>query len=415
MKKILIVLLFLLIEQTIKAQTSEINQLRARIDSSETTIRTLKNQLDTSQYTRIPNKDFDQIIDDKVLSRFVSIVGLLGTILGLAGYAAAKSFIDRTTKGEGQKTKIELEKLLKTYNDEFKSEVRLDYKTEINKFRNEFEEYKLRVSEYDEREKADSIRRERYMLEVRYDRLMELGAELRKDGIIRQDDNLEKDLKELLRDANSNLYHEIARKIIDTLSTYLYNLGRKDNELIQLIDEYEKKNPDLVSGDAYTNSVLVQFNSYFNATLPQNRDKFLESLITLEKKIPDYGHASALRLEVFMLEYKITCGEEKKKIKNQILTILNQVISSYRSRLAYETVDRLKLDLGSAAFAPNVRDLYQLFPEEMAKIEEKARIYLEQQYEATRHDFFKRKLQQLFPDSPQTKLANTNGEVKETA
>ena len=407
MKKLILLFVLTLVCQTINAQVADSNQSSKHVKGMNARVDSIEKRLDPSQYTRIPNKDFENILNGKVREEVFKIAGIFAAFLTFVGFFVAKTVIKNGIEIESENLKKKLEAFTE-----------FGYKNEINKIRIEFEEYKVRADKQEKEEKESYKRREKLVQDIRYDKHKTRYQELvkkAKNGRIQQDDKLEKDLQSLLEDSELIQYNEMTKETLDVLAAYLYNVKSLDNKhekLAQLLDVYENKNSDLVSGIAFTKSVLIQFNRYFNSISFENFDKFLESLSILERKIPDYGHASALRLEVFMMQYKITSDKEKEKINDQILTLLNQIYLSHEGFIVYETVERLRLDSTEEPFASNVNDLYALFPDELKKIEEKTRRYLSDTYKATGNEEYMVKFYELFPGENSINLDSTDASNK---
>ena len=403
--------ILILFHANVTAQAVDSSQIKIQLENTKKIISDFQMRLDTSNYTRIPNKDFDSIVEHKIFNGMAIWISAVFFILSAAGYYSIKYFVS-TSVDESVKEKFEeYKRKANERNDEFKKEITNDYTLEIKKISNELEsnhkkleDYRNQLLDSEEREKILENKKDGFLFIIRYESLKsKYDKVVSKNGIIK-DDYFEKDLNEFIEDVSeystriNNTEHKITERLIDTIDMliiYLYKL-RRDEDLVKLVNEYENKN--LISLISYTNFVQVQFNRYFNTIDENTLDRFLESLRVLEKKDPSYGAAPALRLQIFMKEYEIAGKDKSKKtdIRNNIDKVINRVTLSHNSILAYETIDLL-LDYHKqdsiGIFANNIDELYKLVPNEMKKMIERGIMDLAIQYPLKEKDsYYKEKL-----------------------
>lgn len=347
MKLILMPLLFLLSFlslQNINAQTENKSAQNKSVSNDSTTekLKQLEAKLDDKYYTRIPNKDFENIIDIKISKQvndkftfWFSIIGIVLTFLGGISVFAAKKYVsDEVAKrvlGEIEnaraklKTEIDNElSNLKRFQDESKKFI---YSVELERIRSE------------------------QKINPRAENVTELNKLLLKSNEISEDDLVPHIVDELVR---------------------IYYYGRQVKEIDELIKKHDKY--PLLS-PTWVNAALCFIDEY---EAYGSKQKFEQSISFLDKALsitPGYGEAQGLKLLTFVISYdKAISDDNRTKISKEILNLFNEVNTSL-PLCAYETINRIRRDKSSALFSKYVDNLYTMFAMQMSEMETRANQY----------------------------------------
>ncbi|MBI1938634.1 MAG: hypothetical protein HYS25_10995 [Ignavibacteriales bacterium] len=347
MKTILMLLIFLfsfLTLPNINSQTRDAiaENKSASTDSTIEKLKVLEAKLDDKFYTRVPNKDFENIIDIKISKQvndkftfWFSIIGIVLTFLGGISVFAAKKYVsDEVTKrviGEIENARAKL-----------KSEIDNEL-SNLKRFQDESKKFIYSV----ELERIKSEQK----INPRAENVTELNKLLLKSNEISDDDLVPYIIDELVR---------------------IYYYGRQVKEIDELIKNYEKY--PLLS-PTWVNAALCFIDEY---EAYGSKQKFEQSISFLDKALsitPGYGEAQGLKLLTFVINHdKAISDDDRMKISKEILNLFNEINTSL-PLCAYETMGRIRRDKSSALFSKYVDKLYTISPIQMSEMETKANQY----------------------------------------
>ena len=300
----------------VHAQQSTNDSLRAKID-------TLEKKLQENNYTRIPNKDFDNILAIKVNERVSDeIQGIIkwitlieGVIILILGFLAKYYFNDIIRK-ELAKASEELES--KLANASLKLEENI--KTSIDKQLNDT------VGVIWEDGASNLIRKAK-----------DAGY---------KDETIINNLSHYLETENLKLNDEVKLDLIAALVKCYFFSKKKDKleRLIQIINKYENEKLKL-RPETYADAAIVfcdnyeyyGTNNYLNATIDYC-DKSINVLV-------DYGIPYAVKFETFMINYKKAYDKTESAVALENISKLFKAISNNKSDiLCVETLTRFLVD-----------------------------------------------------------------------
>jgi len=317
MKKRLI-FCFFIVSCTINvhAQQSNNDSLRAKID-------TLEKKLEENNYTRIPNKDFDNILAIKVNERVSDeIQGIIkwitlieGVIILILGFLAKYYFNDIIRK-ELAKASETLESKLATASLKLEENI----KTSIDKKLNDT------VGVIWEDGASNLIRKAK-----------DAGY---------KDETIINNLSHYLETENLKLDDEVKLDLIAALVKCYFFSKKKDKleRLIQIINKYENEKLKL-RPETYADAAIVFCDNYeyygttnyYNATIDYC-DKSINVLV-------DYGIPYAVKFETFMINYKKAYDKTESAAALENINKLFKAVSNNQSDiLCVETLTRFLVD-----------------------------------------------------------------------
>lgn len=328
-----------------------------QVDSAQ--VEKLIRSLDEKNYTRIPNKDFDDImtykisngISEKLTFWLAVLLGLITIIGGLVLYTS-KKFIAETIRNQIEDKFKLIENNLSKLNEEQIKGIKEQIVTDLKRIDSEIERMNhtsLSTQKFIFGEEFEKIRGLDDTLhgKQKYDRLKNLLAEIEKIG-----------------------YNELLSNVINELALICYNL-RYDREIIQIIDKYSADDRLELPSSVYIIAGLVGFNNYSQFSALSGKSDALKYLNKALEITPGFGSAQALKLEIAMMDYEKAATEsEKDEAINTAAKIINEINNSWIT--PSETIARLNLDREAAGTRAYVEKLYSLFPAEMAVMEDKA-------------------------------------------
>lgn len=308
----------------------------------------IKQQLQEENYTRIPNRDFENILDNKIaatadekfhswLTNIVLAIGLLGGILVFAGRQYLGKEISRDLKDKTMGLEDELKKYITEELSDAKSFIE-EAKQFI--YREEYEKLHL------------LIKSSRYNTE-----------------------DLTLKFQQLLQKAEKINYAELVSLAVDDLLS-LYYEQRLYNECEKLVQNYSQ-NYELLA-TTWFNTAIIYSNNYETYASRQQKDKCFEYLDRALLITPGWGEAQAVKLEIYMMDYLRTANDdEKAQSKIFAQNMLREINSGTSGASAYETLDRLTRDQKNNSYARYVGQVMELFPDQVAEMKVKSHEYSE--------------------------------------
>ena len=334
-------LLSILLSVCISANYSSAQKIQTSTNSIET-IDSLKSKLkkldkitDEGSYTRIPNKDFESIIDNKIqksmrdtLTWWFFVGSALISILGFLVIRYTNTFLQ-------SKIDAAINQLKQENEDKIERTIRLHYSSVVSSlidFKKEKLEEKKTITEEED--------------------IKELIGYLKDESIILSDDK--------------------KVKLIDTIirSYYKSNFLQRIEKMIALIKEYEDRFIFLSS--TYINAALAFGDMFERYGAKDYLNSAIENCNKSIKILPDYGLAFAQKLELYTMAIIKSFDEiEKKQYENELLKIFKDIDNNNSTALCRELIDRLEIDKNYFA-GTYIDKLYVDFAPEMEKITARA-------------------------------------------
>jgi len=306
-------------------------------DSLKAQIAKLEQIIEQGSYTRIPNKDFENIIDNKIqksmrdtINWWLFVTAALVSVLGFLVNKYANAHLQAIVDEKVNLLKKENEEKIKSLSNHYFSTVidsLLDFKIEtITKKNNKVEE------------------------------------------------SVVDDLKSYLADENMTITEQKKVFLIDTIMRCYYygNYPQRIEKMIDLIREYEEKFTLIET--TYANAAIA-FSEMFDRY--GTKDFFISAIENCNKSIkilPDYGLAFAQKLELYIMAIsKAFDDTEIKQLENELLKVFKDIENNTSTYLCKELINRFEIDKNSY-LGPYLEKLYHEYPVEMAKITARATI-----------------------------------------
>lgn len=322
-------------------------------------------------YTRIPVQDLDERlnskISDEVGTRLKGAIAIIGSVLGILiaifGGILASRQRDR----------------FKGLNAELKKEIIDDLRPEISK---EVELFYLKNYEKKMNELRENVNTEIKRVTAALDSINVQIPDIRKSFVQTRVESIFSDrtnnrltdhhfaeLKDLLADAEELKDNILISKVLNEL-TYVSFYLRKDRELEPIMSNYIERADLDIEATAYINTAVVTLYAYQATGDNNEKEKALKYINQALKKIPDYGEAFALKIELLMSIYdKTVDANEKEKLKEETAVLIKLI---NRSKIAAkETLARFDRIQASKAKSIYIVMALTMFPdefEEMKKI-----------------------------------------------
>lgn len=295
----------------------------------------LKAQLDKlleqNSYTRIPNKDFETIIDNKIqksiheiVNWWLIIIGSLSSIIVFFVTKYAKAYLQTILDGKVNQLKKDSMEEIKTISNHF-------FSTAI-------------------------------------DGLIDFKIET----IAKKNNNVEElvvdDLKRYLTDESITITNNKKVSLIDTIMRCYYcnNYPERIKKMIGLIKEYEAK--FTLDSATYFNAAGAFADMYDKFGGKDDLNSAIENSNKSIKILGDYGIAFAQKLELYIMAMsKAFDDAEKKQFEIELLKVFKDIENNKSLYLCNELIGRFKLDKQSF-MKPYIEKLYNDYPGEMAKI-----------------------------------------------
>jgi hypothetical protein len=140
-------------------------------------------------------------------------------------------------------------------------------------------------------------------------------------------------------------------------------------EMINLLNSYEK-NFDLLP-ETYANSAIALSNQYGEYGLKIDRDACLDACEKSISKLPDYGLAYAIKLEVLLMDYEKAYDDNEREISiASIKRTLKSISSNSSIFIRGELLERFEEDM--ALLQKYLRNIEKICPKEMEELRTRA-------------------------------------------
>ncbi len=311
-------------------------------DSLKLQIIKLQESIKENAYTRIPNKDFENIIDGKIeksireiVKWVVFIIGVFFSILGFFGFKYSNKYLDNAIDNKLKELKSGNEEAIKGISNKYFSTIGdtlIDFKIEA----------------------------------------------LSKKNNVAQGPEIDS-LKSSLNDESITVSDHKKVFVIDTIMRCYYCSNDPDRikKMIALIKEYEQKYTLLSS--TYINAAIAFSDMYEKYGAQNYFDSAIENCDKSINILPDYGLAFSQKLELFIMAIaKAFDNTEIKHYQDKLLKVFKDIENNKSSFLCFELTERFKVD--KVSFLKSyIEKLYSEYPDEMAKITARSDAHLQKQ------------------------------------
>lgn len=314
--------------QTAKSPVISSNEVN---DSLKTQIIKLEKQIEQGSYTRIPNEDFENIIDNKIqksmrdtINWWLFVIAALFSVLGFLVNKYAKAYFQTIIDDKVNNLKKENEEKIKSISNRYFSSViesLLDFK-------------------------IDMITKKNHKIE----------------------ETVVDDLKSYLSDENMIINEQKKVFLIDTIMRCYYynNYPQRIEKMIDLIREYEEKFTLIET--TYANAAIAFSGMYDRYGTKDFLVSAIENCNKSIKILPDYGLAFAQKLELCIMAIsKAFDDKEREQYKNELLKVFKDIENNSSTYLCTELIDRFEVDKNSY-LGPYLDILYAEYHDELAKI-----------------------------------------------
>lgn len=301
------------------------------IDTLKEKLDKLQNSIEQNSYTRIPNKDFETIIDNKIANSMREIVNwwliVIGVLVPTLGYFVnkyVKTYLQTIIDGKVNQLKKENEEQIKSISNHYFSTIGdslIDFKVE-------------------------TITKRNYVVEVQ----------------------LVDDLERNLKDETITITEYKKVIVIDAIMRCYYssNYPERIKKMIDLIKEYEEKFTLLPT--TYANAAIAFADMYDRYGTKDFLNSAIENCNKSIKILPDYGLAFAQKLELYIMAItKAFDDAEKKQHENELFRVFKDIENNQSTILCKELVERFQLDKKSF-MKSYIDNLYQNYPNQIAEI-----------------------------------------------
>lgn len=306
------------------------------IDSLNARIASLEKKIQEKSYTRIPNEDFENIIDNKIekswretVKWWLFIIGAIVSVLGFLVNKYAKAYLQASVD--------EKINLLRQENDDRIKSVSKRYFSSVIESLLDF--------------KVESITKKNHVVA----------------------ESLVDDLKNYLNDESLTIPESKKVLLIDTIMRCYYynNYEQRVEKMIELIQEHETKYTLLQT--TYANAAIAFSDMYDRYGSLDYYKSAIENCNKSIRILPDYGLAYALKLELnTMAMTKAFAENDRKHFQLELQQVFKDIQNNRSSYICRELIDRFEVDK-KTFMAPYLEKLYADFPEEIAEITERAR------------------------------------------
>lgn len=313
--------------------------------------------IDELNYIRVPNQDFENTLNSQVASavnekfKFLYwLVGVLAFIFGSTIVFIARNYLK-------QSAEITIKEKIKTEIDSVKSEfekksenLKSEVDSKLKEVREQLEHASLQLSEA-----------KKEILLIRLEKIKnEVNARTVTEETFRA-------LMSSLKESENQIDRGLTEQIITLLSSASYDL-RKETDMEKIVQKSMTDEIIKLTEVVFINLASGFFYNY-EATLDEtDRNKCILYINESLKKLPNYGEAYGLKLELLMVDYKFEMDLQKKeKIKNETAKMLTRILES-DDFTSYETIQRFNRVQSNKIEALYIKLLDELFPEDMEKI-----------------------------------------------
>ena len=375
------------------------SQSQDKITNEKAIKESLENIIEDN-YIRIPNEDFDAIVQHQlsnlVNKKFNTLFGIAVAGITLISFISVRLFNQSKISNEklikaevalaakdaikelqdyykeNIKSKLDelgqrIEKSIELLQIELRSNVDIlkkDHTNTIDVLKKDNSSSLSIINDQILRAKQQVSRAEEYMANLEIQNLRELIVS--KSGkSYRFPEDLER-TKNVLRDLENNEIKFQIPTVVNLLS-YIYYDQRMYNEVNELISKYEENY--ILHSNTYINGALTAISDYNNYNTFAQRNKAIEYLDKSSDRTKGYGEALALKLEVFMMDFVRSNNDSNRAeaLKNSS-KVLHNILMSENKMPSYETVSRLMRDYKIQSYKKYIQPLFTELPDKMQEL-----------------------------------------------
>ena len=316
---------------TIQTEVKQITVSAQKNDSLNTRITKLEKSIGQGSYTRIPNKDFENIIDGKIqksmrdtLNWWLFVIAAFVSALGFLVNKYAKNHLQTIVDAKVNLLKKENEEKIKSISHHYFSTV------------------------------IDSL------LDFKIETIVKKNSKV--------EESVVDDLKSYLTDEGITITENKKVILIDTIMRCYYhsNFPQRIEKMIELIREYEEKFTLIET--TYANAAIAFSGMYDRYG---TKDYLISAIENCNKSIrilPDYGLAFAQKLELYIMAISKSFDiAEKDHFETELLKVFKDIENNTSTYLCAELIARMEVDK-SSYLGRYLEKLFADYPGEMAKI-----------------------------------------------
>jgi hypothetical protein len=333
-----------------------------------------------NNYTRIPKKDFEEIltnrVSDTVYNTIYKWIAFLGAIIGLVGVgvaAYAKTQIRERVEEETEKKTKELEnKLAKLEASQREENTRQDNK--IDEQGKKIEGISAAQSTFIENTQSAVDNKINDSLGFIWDDIADSYLEKAKNKNYK-DPVLTVDIHRLLNNKKITIHDSRKVLLIDTLMKCYHYSKTEDRytNMINLIRQYE--NNLRLMPETYANAAIAFCDRYEYHGLDDYSASSIENCDKSILQLPSYGDPYGIKLEVYIMNFvKGRNDEEKEKALQNVRELFVQIHNHRDDDLSKNILNRFALDQQLDYLKPYVEELEKRFPDDFKKLRERAKL-----------------------------------------
>jgi uncharacterized protein (TIGR03067 family) len=353
----------------------------ANLPKIQMQIDSLQKRLVDANYTRIPKQDFEKIlknsVENEVSDSIKKWIAFLGTMIGLIGFLIAAFFKSQI------KAQVE-----ESYKNVVLPNVTASLAGITDKAKYENERQDKKLAELTER--IDNLlanqtkfvndssviidKKIKDILSFAWDDIAEAKLRIAKEknysGI-----ELIQEIKSFLENKEIEMRTEKRIALIDVLMRCYYQTSFKSEQekykfMIQLLRKYETDYELLP--ETYANAAIALSSSYEQYGIKEDRDTCIDSCDKSVSRLKDYGEPYAIKLEVFMMDYKKAYGDkERDEATENIKRTFNSISNNKSKVLCVQIIDRLERDSTVPYLKEYYTKLEKKFPDSFVEMKER--------------------------------------------
>lgn len=354
----------------------------------------IRKMIDDKYYVRVPSSDLEQRLQDKVTNvvnnKFNIIYGLIGVISLAIGSillynlrSVVGARIDKELKENHlpdlnarlNNHIVDMKESIKNNFDDLDKEINLkienyflkNFKVNMDGAVAELKQEQQKALHAQEEFSQKSVEMLKVFNEMRLEKLRQ-NVESRQDLQKTWDG-----LKDLLTQADKNNDVDMIPRILNEQS-YLSLYINKASDFEKIIDGYVDRTDIDINETSLVNAAVGILYDYKATGEATERKKTLKYLNKALRKVPDYGEALGLKLELYMTDYDNEVDNTRKDLAKRESEKLIDLITS-KEISAYETILRFRRVQGSSKKSQYIDLAYSIFPDKMKKMEEIADSY----------------------------------------
>jgi uncharacterized protein (TIGR03067 family) len=350
MRKLLFLCAILFASIHLTAQDSaNIPKLQNQVDS-------LQKRLDDGNYTRIPKQDFEKLlktsVENEVSDSIKKWIAFLGSMIGLVGFLIAAYF-----------------------KSQIKTQVEDSMTTKLKPLTDRIDTLQAGQASFVTESTQVIDKKIKSILSFAWDDIAEAKIRLAKEKEYNGKELIQ-EIKSFLENKEIEIRKEKRIALIEALMRCYYmtpddNEQEKYKNMIQLLRKYETDYELLP--ETYANAAIALSNSYDQYGIKADRDTCIESCDKSVVNNKDYGEPSAIKLEVFMMDYKKAFDDKDRALAVENIKRTFNAIENNKSKvLCVQIIDRLDRD---STTVPSLREynteLEKMFPDNMIDIKER--------------------------------------------